>query len=145
MLRLIGYWWSESEPHFPHPARFVDERWDQAERAQVAAYLRAGVEYVHYRGYSHSRMPGGPPDREMGAREFTDGVWAWPEGLVVYVERFAVRPPEEFLAHARANGCRIPSDLDMAALEEADVVDTSWWEAWARSRDDALSRGAPRE
>jgi hypothetical protein len=37
----------------------------------------------------------------MGLREFFDGDWAWPEGLVHYVRHHAVRLPEEFLERAR--------------------------------------------
>ena len=80
----------------------------------------------------------------MGARELSEGVWAWPEGLAIYVERFAVRLPEEFLAHARAKGFRISSDLDAAALKEAHV-DTAWWEAWARTHDRTLRPDAAHE
>ena len=144
VLRLIGYWWSHEEPHFPHPAAFVDKQWDAGERARLAAYLRAGIEYAHYRGYSHCSMPDGPPSHEMGAREMTDGTWAWPEGLAMYVERYAVRLPEEFVSHARANGFRIPTDLDAGALAGA-VVETAWWEEWSRTHGRTLSPDATRE
>jgi len=38
----------------------------------------------------------------MGSREYFDGEWAWPEGLVHYVRDHAVRLPAEFLERARS-------------------------------------------
>ena len=36
----------------------------------------------------------------MGASEFTDGTWAWPEGLAHFVENYDVQLPDEFVRHA---------------------------------------------
>ena len=53
-------------------------------------------------GYAACRFPDGPHGREMGCCDLTDGFWLWPEGLWIYVSRYHVRLPDEFVAHMRA-------------------------------------------
>jgi len=40
----------------------------------------------------------------MGSSDLTDGTWIWPEGLPIYVEKYNVELPEEFIAHTRCAG-----------------------------------------
>lgn len=42
LYRLIGYWRSVEEPHWPDPIDMVDASWDADERARVAEHLRDG-------------------------------------------------------------------------------------------------------
>jgi len=37
----------------------------------------------------------------MGCRDFSDGIYRWPEGFVHYVEKHSVKPPEDFIEHVR--------------------------------------------
>ena len=64
-------------------------------------------------GLSPCRICGQP----NGASEFTDGTYAWPEGLAHYVEAHAVRLPGEFVQHVMSR-----SD----ALDETDF-NLGWW------------------
>jgi hypothetical protein len=56
-------------------------------------------------------------DKQNGSGEFTDGTYAWPEGLAHYVYDHKVRLPEEFVRHA----LRQQDEL------EAHGTDLAWW------------------
>jgi hypothetical protein len=94
-----------------HPRLFVDSSWEAEDKPKIVKYLRSGVRWNAFMGHSYCRFEGGPPDKEMGSADLTDGVWLWPEGLHVYVERYHVRLPDEFVEHMRRNGFRIPAGL----------------------------------
>ncbi|WP_020474852.1 hypothetical protein [Zavarzinella formosa] len=101
-LRAIGYWrCPENFVFLPHPKELVDRERDIEDRWVIAEYLRSGVRLHSCLGFSHCCFRNGPPDEEMGSADLTDGIWVWPEGLPVYVERYAVRLPKDFCLHAR--------------------------------------------
>jgi len=112
-LIVIGLWWSEREPYWPRPQSFVDPNWDEQERQTVLAYLESGTINRAYMGFSPCRFCGA----NNGALEFTDGVYAWPEGLAHYIQEHALRLPAEVVAHA------------IARIEglEARARDDTWW------------------
>lgn len=131
-LVMLGFWRGPGHRlRWPHPRELVDPHWPAAERRRVAAYLRAGTSLGAYCGYSWCRFPDGPPDEAMGSADITDGVWVWPEGLPVYVERYAVRLPGDFLAHAAAHDY-LPPIVDKRAFETAPYSDDAWV-AWVRA------------
>lgn len=96
-MRKVGFWIWDSDPE-----KLVDPGWDPAERAKVIAYLRAGETLEAWLGYAYCRMGcfGGRMSGEMGSRDFTDGVWVWPEGFAHYLEVHQVKPPAEFVRWA---------------------------------------------
>lgn len=126
-VRLIGYWNTDRLRDFIDPWDLVDRSWAQAERTRVADYLRQGVRTNEDLGYSMCRFSGGPPPEEMGNAELTDGTWIWPEGLAVYVARYSVRLPAEFIAHAE----RAPHHTQTVPVQEL-VVDSDFWRSWCR-------------
>jgi hypothetical protein len=140
MLEAIGYWFNDRAPStYPRPQRLVGT-WDAVEQATVVAYLRAGDVLETYRGLSFCRFACGTPDREMGHRDLTDGIFAWPEGLPHYVEAHAVRLPDRFIAHALAGGPRVAAGgrIDDApwfawGLAQGASIDVTGWDAlsWA--------------
>ncbi|MBA3462118.1 MAG: hypothetical protein H0T46_19315 [Deltaproteobacteria bacterium] len=98
MLEAVGYWFNDRAPSgYPRPQKLV-ATWEPVQRKAVVAYLRAGLTLETYRGKSHCRFACG--EQDMGHRDYTDGVFAWPEGLPHYVEKHAVRLPDHFVAHA---------------------------------------------
>ena len=130
-LRLIGYWEERGEKTpWVHPRQVVDPEWEIDRREKLVQYLRSGVRVHEMLGYSHCRMDDSIPDVQMGNAELTDGVYIWPEGLPVYVERFLVRLPSEFVEHAEACSFQIPPNLDAAELEER-PIDSKLWTAWS--------------
>ena len=114
-IRLIGYWRNEENPEYPDPHQLADPDWpeDDEERHLISGYLAAGTYTRHFMGLSPCRICG----QRNGASEFTDGTYAWPEGLGHYVEIHGVRLPGEFVQHAKSR-----SD----ALEVADF-NLDWW------------------
>jgi len=130
MLEAVGYWFNDRAPSaYPRPQRLVGS-WDADERARVVAYLRAGDELESYRGTSYCRFACGTPSAEMGSRDLTDGRFAWPEGLAHYVEAHDVRLPDHFVAHALANGPRVPPTVRR--------IDDAPWFAWGKARGAAI-------
>lgn len=99
-LRFIGFWRSDTEYTLPDAANYVDEAWDPVERARVVAHLRAAPEVEYWKGSSICRLCNLHP---LGSTDQCDGTYLWPAGFAHYVEKHAVRPPEEFLAHVRKN------------------------------------------
>ena len=131
-LLLIGYWKNLTDSRkLWFPRGFVDPAWHPADFAKIIQYLKSGIGLASYLGHSFCRFPDGPPDSEMGSRELTDGVWAWPEGFAVYVEQFSVRLPEEFVAHMRRHRFIAPANPDMAELESRSL-DLSFWISWCK-------------
>lgn len=127
-LRFIGYWHSVHVPkdkfgvpakpgldyeHYealqatqnallPRPHEWVDLTWDTAERDMVIAYLKKGVVFETWKGFSWCRFEDCPTKgRGVGHRDFSDAEYVWPESFPHYLEAHGVRPPEEFVAHVR--------------------------------------------
>jgi len=137
-LQSLGYWsWGID------PTKLVDPTWAFGERAKLVKYLRGGVKWRSYFGFSFCRFACGTPNVEMGSADLTDGEWVWPEGLWHYVDKHGVMLPDEFLARARTSGFVVPA-LDSNALLP-DPADDEWidpdalvnydrWERWALSR-----------
>ena len=122
MVRLFGYWHSEREPHWPDPAWFVEAGWDPFERELIALYLRSA--YVPWAAGGLSWCRFRCAERWIGSAEHTDGTFLWPQGLVHYVERHEVRPPDEFIQHVLDR--RVPQKVELAL---GTAIDTTWWEA----------------
>jgi hypothetical protein len=112
----IGYWKGLLPnvcTNFIHPASLVDKTWDPGCRSQVIEYLEAGEVFSRDLGYSRCRFGCGISDEEMGSADLSDGAWVWPEGLAHYLRAHQVRPPDEFVASAAANGFKVPRGLDL--------------------------------
>jgi hypothetical protein len=119
----------------PNPAWLVWNGWDPAEQRGVVAYLRAGQEWIQFRGWSYCRFNCGIAPSALGDRDLTDGVWVWPEGLAHYVQVHSVRLPDEFIDHMRSQGWRVPAEpitrwADQAKGERPQV-DSTFWIEWA--------------
>ena len=46
----------------------------------------------------------------------TDGVYAWPDALAYYVERYQVELPPEFESHMAKSEWRMPDTVDISGL-----------------------------
>lgn len=83
----------------PDPRDHVDRSWDSYEREMVRKYLANGVVHQSYFGSAQCRMCHLVDGN--GSRDFTDGVYLWPEGFAHYLEAHWVKPPQEFVEHVR--------------------------------------------
>eukprot|EP00904_Undaria_pinnatifida_P009632 jgi/Undpi1/579/HiC_scaffold_10.g04043.m1 len=75
---------------------------------------------------------GGRENRLMGCCTLTDGTYVWPEGLAHYLSEHAVRPPDDFIAHALAN---------LQALRSAQAGGRLRWEMDGGGRTVPLASG----
>lgn len=114
-LTLIGYWRSEDgrNDEWPDAHDFVDATWDRQERYMVRTYLSSGTIARAYRGLSPCRFCG----QHNGSKLYTDGVYAWPEGLAHYIDEHDVRLPLQIVQH-------VVQRLD--AVEDASL-NVDWW------------------
>jgi hypothetical protein len=102
-LIKIGFW-SDKRSMFsflsgyPDPRDHVDPSWGKGLREFIAKYLEAGDPIASYMGYSYCRF-GCTKNDEQGTRDFSDGVYVWPEGYPHYIRRHDVVPPQHFLKH----------------------------------------------
>lgn len=121
-LSLIGYWAERSElPErsrgWPDP-RDLTGGWSADDHRAALAHLRRGRVFRAFLGTSSCRIC----TEDLGSREATDGVWAWPVGLPHYVEVHDTRLPEAFLAAARMPDWTVPPWL--ATLEPQHWIQT---------------------
>ena len=135
MLKLIGFWTDTKfkKEKWIHPKRLVDSSWEADRREKIVEYLNSGHIIYHELGYSYCRFSDGPADKEMGSGYKADGVWSWPEGLAVYIEKYHVRLPDEFIKHMAANDFMIPLDLDVEKLRNM-PVQTEFWKIWCKKQ-----------
>lgn len=119
-VKLIGYWSSKYIAEWPDPKTMVDGNWDINERDKVIMHLKNGTLFKTYRGYSQCRFDCSLPYGSLGHREYTDGVYYWPEGLSHYLEKHHVRLPQVFVDH-------VLSYQPLQFSIEASETDESWW------------------
>lgn len=113
-LRPVGYWpelgavgimhsfWRmmTGEALLPTPHDLVDPDWSPVEREQVLKHLAGGTIRAVWYGWADCRMC----EKHNGSRDYTDGVYVWPEGLAHYVRAHNVKPPQEFVNHVLRGG-----------------------------------------
>lgn len=116
----------------PLPQELVGDVSDTV-RDAVCAHLHGGRLFASYRGYAWCRFRCGADGHEMGCREFTDGEWVWPEGLVHYVRVHGVVLPEDFVACAT-------SRREIGTLDARHGASLDFWIEWARGRRSSKTR-----
>src|SRR5262245_7882334 len=131
-LKFIGAWMANlRDAHLPLPQELVGDL-PEGVRDQIGNYLAAGTLFRTYRGLSWCRFRCGVDDREIGFREYTDGEWAWPEGLVHYVRVHDIVLPEDFIASATSGR--------LASGTSASKASFDFWIEWASARRSAPLR-----
>jgi hypothetical protein len=129
-VKIIGYWERDDSPGlYPHPRNFIDHEWEKENRGRIVDYLRSGYRFLQSWDYAGCCMDPERDPRDMGSSEMTDGVYAWPEGLAVYVADYGIVLPEEFVDHMKANDFRVPH----IQIGEQFERDRSFWIEWCRS------------
>jgi hypothetical protein len=114
--------------------------------ANVLAYLRSGLVLAYPMGADLADWFNRPEranvlidgERVGGVTPYTDGVWFWHAGLIHFIDKYHVRVPDEFLAHAAARGWRVDRD----AVPRV-AYDFSYFEAPAGVAATSGREGAP--
>jgi len=127
-LNAVGYWRDADHPELPEPGDLAAPGWCAERMDRIAWYLRCGNPLPSSPRDSACRFRCGVPAEEIGNRDMTDGVWAWPEGLVHYVEKHEVRLPATLISGMRANRWRVP-DVDCRDVEVK--FDYDFWIDWS--------------
>jgi hypothetical protein len=122
IMRAIGIWCSDHHPKLPNPACFVDESQDVAIRAQVVDYLKSG-ETTACSSFDTCRLCGA--QLSLAAQE--DGYYAWNTLLAHYIEKHAVRLPDDFIQHVLSNPTPIPFPPEVEY--DPSRYDDTWWES----------------
>jgi hypothetical protein len=127
-LIAIGYWRSLHEPQLPDPAWFADADWAATIRQQVVDYLSKGRQLFTWMGFSWCRFRC-EHGKHLGARDFTDGTYIWPEGLAHYVAHHHVRLPDEVVTHILAQPAfpRAAAEQIPETKETLETVEINWW------------------
>ena len=139
-LTLIGYWHSLFDAGYPDPAWFIDKHWDAQIKAKVIAHLEQGRPMPYtYVGESWCRFRCDLKTgiTHLGAGEYTDGRYVWPEGLAHYVKHHDVRLPDEVVNFMLSEE-QLTYDLESTTFE----TDHEWWKSqqgWNRAN--ASSKG----
>ena len=100
---ILGYWSKTPETAaaegLPWPGDLMNPEMSPETRTLVGDYLDAHYApvryYMGYRGWSNCRLCG----KNNGSAEWTDGTYAWPEGLSHYVRAHGVKLPVDFIRH----------------------------------------------
>jgi hypothetical protein len=151
-FRPLGHWQGQdvdlNEPdlesdELPDPRNLVCRDWiDLGKKQKLVAYLRSGATYNWYRGFSYCRFDCGIDDLEMGSRDFTDGVWVWPEGLHHYVDKHDVMLPDDFVSHCEAQHWKVTASMGRSIEELQSRGNTAFdhasWIGWARETEKSL-------
>jgi hypothetical protein len=98
-LREVGFWAGNGPENdkYPRVETTVDPSWQYRERITVLNHLQHGKVHAQYKGPSACRVCG----VSTGSRDFTDGTYVWPEGLAHYITMHSVKPPADFIEHAK--------------------------------------------
>lgn len=119
-LIAIGLWRSELEPYYPHPKQFIDESWDSEEKQAVITRLKNSYALPYpYVGKSWCRFNCG--ETEMGNRDYSDGIYLFPEGLVHYIEHHNVKLPNGVVQKM------LSTPIEKYNFESDFSVDIEWW------------------
>ncbi len=131
-LVVIGYWAEpESDEDYIDPNHLIEADYPLSLKKKIIKYLNDGLVVSEELGYSFCRFKDGPPDEEMGCTEKTDGFWVWPEGLVVYVDKYNIPLPEEFLDHMKKNSFSIPKEIYNQDFSDI-YWDVNFWIDWGK-------------
>lgn len=122
VLKRIGNFQELGYDDDPAAPKLVEARGKRApvNKREVVRYLNAARVFVFSPGYDQDVFD----DRRRAGNcsIVTDGTFMWPKQLAYYLEHYDIELPAEFEAHMRANGWRVPEDIDISALKEPRVA-----------------------
>jgi hypothetical protein len=132
----VGYWGGgKGTDDLPRPQSLVRLGWQTKDLRRIADYLSNGHMYGAWLGKASCRFAGCP--HVLGACDFTDGVWVWPEGLEHYLLKHAVCLPDSFVETMQSNDWQVPAACDADRTRWSPNAgcgpfgDLSEWIAWA--------------
>lgn len=92
-INIEGYWYSKSEPQYPHPISNKDKWEGQDKFVNQLINTQFKASKTNYKGWSDCRVC----NKMNGSSEFQLDNWKWPEGLLHYIVNHNVKPSQEFI------------------------------------------------
>lgn len=92
---FFGYWRREesAKSEFPFPTEYIDFNWDVEEKQKIISTLKNAKVYESWMGWSNCRLCG----IVNGSRCMIYNNLIFPEGLVHYIEKHFVKPPQNII------------------------------------------------
>jgi hypothetical protein len=116
-LRRVGFFRELRHGHKEGPSlRDAVRAWAREDEGGIVAYLRGCPVLIASPGRAKDVLDPGGGRAGTGSVK-TDGVWAWPDDLPHYVERYHVELPAEFLAHISARKYQVPRGVDEGSID----------------------------
>ena len=117
VLQLIGDFREMGYEHHPNAPSLVDAKGKRTpdHKTDVLSYLRKAKSINFSPGVNTDLFD--PTQIVAGDTMRTDGTYVWPAFLADYVERYDVELPEPFERHMAARAWKLPTTLDVTALE----------------------------
>ena len=112
--KLFGIWrGSVKDPAvFPEFTDVIDSDWRPTDRTKIIGYLKiAPVAVTSF--MPHIRCEICQYDLGDSGQWQSDGVWLWPSGLAHFVEKHAVRLPDQMVDHIRKHSYAPPPEIDV--------------------------------
>jgi hypothetical protein len=135
MVKMIGYWITSFDDRDFIAPQELEGNYPADVVMRVVDYLKGGRLLESYLGLATCRYPRcrhAEFKYGIGSREFTDGVWAWPEGLFHYIETHNVTLPAEVIAHAMETPIT-PRTYDYSPSRySCGRPDDTFWIDWCR-------------
>jgi hypothetical protein len=142
MVKMIGYWITAFDDRDFIAPQELEGEYPAHVRSRVVEYLHGGRLLEAYGGRATCRYPAckhSKFEHGIGSGEFTDGVWAWPEGLFHYIEAHSVTLPAEFVAHATENSVT-PRTYDDDYDSSYEQPDLTFWIDWCAKNGSGIVR-----
>lgn len=124
ILKEVGFYFELPSEEQIAVLRSICRESPDPDADRIVRYLNAGVAIAAVPGVEVDVLA--EPPQIIGAMHIrTDGVWAWPQTLVHYVQRYHIALPQEFVDHMRSSGWECPQGLIPAqfALEGWTSID----------------------
>lgn len=122
-LRKVGFFFELPVAEQARVLQSLRRKTPAARQPDILRYLRGGTEFAACPGLERDVLEGAN-GRIIGSIQLrTDGVFAWPESLEYYVERYHIGIPDDFVAAMAANGWQCPGGFPIEGLGlEGDVT-----------------------
>jgi hypothetical protein len=117
VLKLVGNFQELGYDDDPRAPRLADARGHRSHdhKSEVVRYLNSGKMFVFSPGVDEDIFENGKLADTCSI--VTDGTFMWQKQIAYYVEHYDIELPSEFEAHMRANGWRVPDEIDIGTLK----------------------------
>lgn len=90
----------------------------QEDEAKIINYLKSGICFISCSGITQDVLDPSSEFR-IPPHILTDGVWAWPQDIVYYVQKYHAQLPSIFVDHMKSNNWTVISEnkMDLLTLE----------------------------